>query len=120
MLYQLYPQSGRTKVFTDKQSGIKFPCLTIAEIKARYPDGCFTVVGETGGFASGGDCPDTLASDGGKTVPVLPRGSHIRPWERVAGYIAVDRDTYVAAVKSAAPAFLWKLRFFRARRRQDK
>jgi len=41
---------------------------------------------------------DKLCLGEGKFLPILPRGSLIRPFEWVIGYIEVQKDHYVAVI----------------------
>ena len=77
-------------------------------MRERYPDGAFTVIGEIGGRSPPHEHGDTLLTDDGKSIPVLPRGSLRGPFEWVAGYIPVGENTYVAAVKSLVPVFFYR------------
>lgn len=80
------------------------------KMREQYPGGDFVIIGEIGNFAETLGCPDMLLTSTGKAVPIFPRGSLIKPFEWVAGYIAVGENTYVAAVRSIFPSFLrrWK------------
>ena len=106
MLYQTYLQTNQTRIFTEKYSRSKIPYLTAKKMRELYPDGDFVIVGEVGGFARLPTDGDRLLTEDGQAVPILPRGSLIKPFEWIVGYIAVGKNTYVAAVRSMFPAFL--------------
>jgi len=74
--------------------------------RERYPDERFVIIGEIGGIARPPNGIDLLIAETGKVIPILPRGSLKKPLEWVAGYVGVDKDTYIAAVKSLIPSFL--------------
>jgi len=75
-------------------------------MKEMYPDEDFVVIGEIGICAESFNSQDMLLTDYGKLVPIFPRGSLTKPFEWIAGYIAVGENTYVAVVKSIFPPFL--------------
>lgn len=105
MIYRLYPQTG-TRFFTEKNGRCRIPYLPVKRMRERYPDGNFVIIGEIGGLARTPPGQDTLLI-GGKKVSVFPRGGVCRPFEWIAGYVAVEANTYVAAVRNLFPAFLW-------------
>lgn len=104
MLYQLYPQAGQTRIFTEKYSRSKIPYRTAKEMRELYPGGGFVIIGEIGIFAEVLADQNMLLTSVGKAVPIFPRGSLIKPFEWIAGYIAVGENTYVAAVRSIFPS----------------
>ena len=105
MLYCVYPQTGLTKLYTEPHSGSKLPYRTVKEMREIYPHHDFTVIGEIGGFARPPNNRDRLLTKDGKVLPILPRGSLKRPFEWVAGYVAVGKSTYLAAIRGVIPAF---------------
>ena len=78
-------------------------------MKEMYPEEDFVVIGEIGICAETFNTQDILLTDDGKLVPIFPRGSLTKPFEWIAGYIAVGENTYVAAVRSIYPPFLQRL-----------
>lgn len=106
MLYRLYPQTNHSRIFTEKNSRSKIPYCTAKKMRELYPDGGFVIIGEIGNFAEVLPGQDALLTYTGKVVPIFPRGSLIKPFEWIAGYIAVGENTYVAAVRSVLPPFL--------------
>lgn len=106
MLYRLYPQIKQTRFFTEKYSRCQIPYRTAKEIRALYPDESFVIIGEIGIFAQTHAEEDMLLTESGKAIPIFPRGSVKKPFEWIAGYIAVGENTYTAAVRSILPAFL--------------
>jgi phospholipase/carboxylesterase len=75
-------------------------------MRAMYPGGGFVVIGEIGNFAQIHEDHDVLLTDDEKEIPIFPRGSLIKYFEWISGYIAVEKNAYAAAVKSIFPAFL--------------
>jgi hypothetical protein len=106
MIYRPYLQTNQTRIFTEKYSGSKLPYYTAKKMRELYPDGDFVIIGEIGSFAMALEDQDVLVTSTGKAVPLFPRGSLIKPFEWIAGYIAVEKNTYVAAVRSLFPTFL--------------
>lgn len=105
MLFRMVPQTNTLKLYREPHSGSKLPCRTIKEMRELYPDGNFTIIGEIGGFARPPNDGDRLLIGGGKSIPIQPRGSLRKPFEWVAGYVAVDENTYLAAVRSLLVVF---------------
>jgi hypothetical protein len=112
MIYRLYTQTNQTRTFTEKCSGSKIPYRTTKIMRELYPDGDFVIIGEVKNFSEAIANQDVLVTSDGKALPILPRGSFIKPFEWIAGYIAVGENTYVAVIKSVFPAF------FRRRKRK--
>ncbi len=106
MLYRIYPQVGGERIFTEPRSRSRLPYCTAKEMRTRYPDGNFVVIGEIGGLARPSTDEDRLLTGEGKTLPILARGSLKKPFEWVAGYIAIGEYTYIAAIGSPISAFL--------------
>jgi len=75
------------------------------KMKELYPNKNFIIIGEIGSMIKIFNSQDTLLTDDGKAIPISPRGSLKRPFEWIAGFIAVGENTYIAAVKSIFPAF---------------
>lgn len=105
MHYRIVPQANALKLYRDPHSGSKLPYHTIKEMRQLYPNGNFAVIGEIGGFARRANDGDHLIIMDGKSIPILPRGSLIKPLERVAGYVAVDENTYLAVIRSMIAIF---------------
>lgn len=84
MLYQVQRQSGTRRFYTEVRSCIKIPYTTVREMKLRYPDESFII---------------------------CLRGSLIRPFEWVIGYIEVQKDHYVAVIGGIIHLFisLWHI-----------
>lgn len=106
MICRLTPQADSSKYYRDPNSGSKLPYRTIKEMRELYPDGNFAVLGEIGGVSRFPYMGDLLITEIGKAIPILPRGSLKKPFEWIAGYIAVEKKTYIAAVRSLIPSFL--------------
>ncbi len=110
MLYRIDPEAEKTRIYTEPYSLCRLPYHTAKEMRERYPDGNFVIIGEIGVFARSATAGDRLVTDEEKTIPILPRGSFERPFEWIAGYIPVEKNTYIAAVKSLIPSCLWRRR----------
>lgn len=106
MIYRIYPQTDSAKFYTEPRSRSRLPYRTVKEMRARYPDGSFIIIGEIGGIARPPNNGERLLTGDGKTLPILPRGSLKKPFEWITGYIAVDKNTYIAAIGSLIPSFL--------------
>jgi len=78
-------------------------------MKEIYPDRNFVIIGEIGIYADTFNFQDAILTDDGKLIPIFPRGSLRKPFEWIAGYIAVGENTYAAVVKSIFPPFLRRL-----------
>jgi len=106
MLYRIYQQMDSAKFYTEPHSRSSLPYRTEKEMRIRYPDGNFSVIGEIGNLAQFQTVGDALLSDNGMQIPILPRGTLKKPFEWVAGYVAVEKNTYLAAINSLIPLFL--------------
>ncbi|MDP4092792.1 MAG: hypothetical protein Q8920_05455 [Bacillota bacterium] len=106
MLYRLYPQTNQSRIFIEKNSRSKIPYCTAKKMRELYSDGSFAIIGEIGYFAEALAGQDALLTGTGISVPIFPRGSLIKPFEWISGYIAVEENTYIAAVRSVFPSFL--------------
>lgn len=100
MRYQIEHQDGPVKQFREPRSGSLIPYHTAKNMRERDPNGTFHVIGEVGCFARPPDKGDVLIAGDGKEIPVHPRGSLIRPFEWVAGYIPVGKNSYIAAIRN--------------------
>jgi len=111
MLYQVQRQSGTRRFYTEVRSCIKIPYTTVREMKLRYPDESFIIIGEIGGLSCASKDADMLCVGDGKVLPILPWGSLIRPFEWVIGYIEVQKDHYVAVIGGIIHLFisLWHI-----------
>ena len=109
MLYHIYLQTNQTRIFKEKYSRSKIPYRTAKKMRELYPGGGFVIIGEIGNFAETLEDQDVLLTNCGIAIPIFPRGSLIKPFEWISGYIAVEENIYVAAVRSIFPAFLrWR------------
>lgn len=106
MFYRLYPQTNDARLFTKLHSRSRLPYRTAKEMRERYPNGNFVIIGEIGSFARPPTDGDKLLTEDGQILPILPRGSLKRPFEWIAGYVAVDKNAYLAAIGSLIPSFL--------------
>lgn len=100
MLYQIYSESGQTRIFTEPGSRCVLRYFSKQEILKRYQDINFSIIGEIGSFARSPDKADFLLTNSGRKIPIHPRGSLIRPFEWVIGYTAMEKNTYLAVVRS--------------------
>jgi len=107
MIYRIKPQMDSPKFYREPHSGNNIPYQTVKEIRKLYPDNNFTVIGEIGGFVRNLDNRNLLDIGDGKTIPILPRGNMKVPIEWVAGYVEVDTNSYIAAIRSII-SFFWQ------------
>lgn len=98
MYYQIYTMAGKTRFFTEVRSFSKIPYITAGEMKKRYPDKNFVIIGEIGSLGSTTENGDWLYLENGEVIPILPRGSLKIPFEWVVGYTAVQENSYVAVI----------------------
>jgi hypothetical protein len=98
MHYRIYSQVERTSLFTDVHSCGRIPYITVREIKKRYRDKSFVIIGEICSLANAPADGDWLCIGDGKVIPILPRGSLKKPFERVVGYTPVQENSYVAVI----------------------
>lgn len=105
LLYRIYPQTEVLKFYREPYSGIKLPYRTVREMKKLYPDENFTIIGEIGGIAKPTKDSEYLFVDDDKIIAILPRGSLIKPFEWIAGYVEVEKDIYLAAIRSLIVMF---------------
>lgn len=106
MLYRIDPQREQTRMFVEPRSKSVIRYFTKKEMQARYEDRNFNIIGEIGGFSRTPNKGDFLLADDGRKIPIHPRGSLIKPFEWVTGYVAVGKNTYLAAVRGLIPSFL--------------
>lgn len=111
MLYKIHPQNEELKLFREPHSRYKVPYRTVKEMQKLYPDGDFTIIGEIGGIARPPKVGDLLLITNGKFIPILPRGSLRKPLEWVSGYVEVDKNIYLAAIRSPITIFYHLLKF---------
>jgi len=107
MIYRIKPQMDSPKFYREPHSGNNISYQTVKEIRKLYPDNNFTVIGEIGGFAQNSDSMDLLDIGDVKTIQILPRGNMKVPIEWVAGYVEVDTNSYIAAIRSII-SFFWQ------------
>lgn len=98
MLYQINAQSEKLRFYTETRSCSKIPYYTVKEMRNRYPDKSFVVIGEIGGIARASANCDKLCLNDGRALPILPRGSIKRPFEWAIGYAEVQGNCYVAVI----------------------
>lgn len=106
MLYRTDPQRRPSKRFIEPYTKCEVWYFSKKELSALYRDKNFNVIGEIGGSAHVPNQGDVLIVESGKEIPILPRGSLIRPFERIIGYAALENDSYLAVVWSLFPSFL--------------
>jgi phospholipase/carboxylesterase len=88
---------------TERHSRRQIAYYSKQKMDELYPDGGYEIIGEIGNFAKEYAGQDVIATDTGKSIPIFPLGSLKKPFEWVAGYMAVGKNTYVAVVKSIIP-----------------
>lgn len=98
MLYRLYKQTDKARILVEVRSQSRLSYCTAKEMRTRYPDENFVIIGEIGGITRPQTNGDWLLAEGGKLIPILPRGCLKKPFEWIIGYIAVEKNTYVAVI----------------------
>lgn len=98
MIYRICTQTGKIRFFADVRSGGRIPYITAREMKKRFSDKSFVIIGEIGSLARAQTDGDLLYMEDGKAIPILPRGSLKWPFEWVKGYALVQKDSYVAVI----------------------
>ena len=106
MIYQTYPMSIETLHMKERHSCSQIAYVSKQKMYELYPNGNYEVIGEIGNFAKKYTSHDVIVTDTGKSICIFPRGSLKKPFEWVAGYSAVEENTYVAVVKSVIPKLL--------------
>lgn len=106
MIYRPFSQGDGKYFYTEPYSRCRFPYHTVKEMHKKYPDGNFVIIGEIGSNSFVTTEGDWLLLGDGKTLPIFPRGSLKKYCEWIIGYIAVEKDTYIAVVSSMFPSFL--------------
>jgi hypothetical protein len=106
MIYRVDLTIKIKKCYIEPRSGSKIPYLTAKEMRLLYPDENFSIVGELGGLVKPPSDGDELLTATGRRIPILPRGSHQKPFEWVAGYIPMEGRLYAAAIRNLIPSFL--------------
>jgi phospholipase/carboxylesterase len=99
MLYRIDPHINSLKFYREPYSGNKLPYRKVKEMQEIYPDGKFVIIGEIGSVKLPPKDGDCLIISSGNQIPILPRGSHIKPLEWVTGYVAVGENTYLAVLE---------------------
>ena len=79
------------------------------EMHEIYPEGNFEVIGEIGNFSIKYAGQEVIISDTGTEIPIFPRGSLRKPFERVVGYAPVGENIYVSVVKNVIPRWIFDL-----------
>lgn len=90
---------------TERYSRSSVPYYTKKQMNEMHPNGNYEVIGEIGNFAKKYDGQDVILNENGTSIIIFPRGSLKKPFEWVAGYAALEENTYVAVIKSVIPSF---------------
>jgi len=109
MRYALDCRLDLERVFWIRKYRTRIPCLSAREIRRRHPDGDYVIVGEIGGWLDQVHASDLLVLEEKVEIPVLPQGSHCRPYEWVAGYVPVGKRVYIALFRSVSPGLLCRI-----------
>ena len=91
----------------DWQGCSKIAYYSIKKMDELYLDGGYEVIGEIGNFAKKYVGQDVIITDTDKLIPIFPRGSLKKPFEWVAGYAAVEENTYVTVIKGIIQRLIW-------------
>ena len=81
-----------------RSKGVNWPCLSYKDMKEKYQDKTYAVIGEVGTKAIKGRTIDIPV--GNKLIKAVPTGTYRALLYRTYGYIEVEKDTYLAAKKS--------------------
>jgi len=74
-----------------------------------YPNGDYEIIGEINNGIKKYTEQDIVVTDGGKCIPIFPRGSALNPLEWTVGYARIGENIYVAVMKSLLPFLLFKI-----------
>ncbi len=108
MRYALDCRLDLERVFWIRKYRTRIPCLSAREIRRRHPEGDYAIVGEIAGWLDQAHASDVLVLEEKLEIPVLPQGSHCRPYEWIAGYVPVGKGNYIALVRSLSPGLMWR------------
>lgn len=103
MTFRFYEKRNNVVYTTEWHSRSTIAYYSKNKMNELYPDGNYEVIGEIGNFSKKYLKLDEILTDTGKSIPIFPRGSLKKPFEWVAGYVAVRENTYVAVIKSIIP-----------------
>ena len=106
MTFQFCLRRHDTIYTTEQHSNCLIAYYSKRKMKELYPEGDYEVIGEIGNYTKRYSEQDEILTDANKSIPIFPRGSLKKPFEWIAGYAAVDENTYVAVVKSIIPRLL--------------
>jgi len=112
MTYRFYLKSIDMLHITERQSLSQIAYVPKQEMDELYPDGGYEVIGEIGNFAKKYASQDVIVTDTGISIHIFPRGSLKKPFEWITGYAAIEKNTYVAVVKSIIPRLTTILKLF--------
>lgn len=88
--------TGGKREFRSK--GVNWPCLSPKDMKEKYQNKTYAVIGEIGAKAIKGRTVDIPV--GQKILKAAPAGTYRTMLYRTYGYIEVEKDTYLAVKKS--------------------
>lgn len=77
-----------------RSKGVNWPCLSPKDMKEKYQNKTYAVIGEIGAKAIKGRTVDI--SVGQKILKAAPAGTYHAMLYRTYGYIEVEKDTYLA------------------------
>lgn len=103
MTFRFYEKRNNVVYTIEWHSRSKIAYYSKNIMDELYPDGNYEIIGEIGNFSKEYLKFDEILTDTGKSIPIFPRGSLKKPFEWVAGYVAVRENTYVAVIKSIIP-----------------
>lgn len=106
MNYHFYPLSDDVFYMIERHSHSKIAYYSKKRITRIYHDNGYEIIGEIGNSAKRYASQDIIITDTGRIIPVFPLGSLKKPFEWIAGYAAVGKNTYVSVVKSIIPRWL--------------
>ena len=92
---------------TIKIKGYKVPCYSKKNMKERYPQGDYQIVGEISGKSGTSAIGSFTLGNSSKQTEVFKYNSLSRTVYREVGYACVGMDKYVLVLRSRLAAFLW-------------
>jgi len=103
MTFQFNRKKHEVLYTTERHSKSIISYYSKGKMIELYSNRGYEVIGEISNCAKIYSGQDEIITDTGKSIPIFPRGSYKKPIEWVAGYAAIEENTYVAVIKSMIP-----------------
>lgn len=103
MIYRFIGQCSNMQPMTERHSRSLIRYYTKKMMKEMHPNGSYEIIGEINNGKKIYSEQDIVVTEGGKHIPIFPRGSSIHPLEWTAGYARIGENLYVAVIKSMIP-----------------